>query len=333
MDLTGLLGIFCGIGVALGAFLFYLMAFGKKDYRLAYALMGMFFLAIALRVGKSIGFFILYDVAPIGLAFGYLGLSTIGPLLLLSLKYCADPKRSWQHRDFAHFLLPLVGIIVSLFYSLDLTTRFYQATTLVLLGYVIYTGIPVFRNRENFSANGWPLRIWIGAFVVVSAFIYQHASGSMAAYAYGAAIAALPMFYLLAYYVAHPVVLTKASKKEVGKGVIKVVKAGLEQEKLFLNRNISIARLAEALDVPAYQVSKAVKDAYGRSFPETVNAFRIEEAKQRLINSGEEFIKVEGLAYDVGFNTTSAFYSAFKKETGMSPKEYQKNHSLSAVAS
>lgn len=33
--------------------------------------------------------------------------------------------------------------------------------------------------------------------------------------------------------------------------------------------------------------------------------------------------KIEDLAYDVGFNTSSAFYNAFKKEVAMTPREYQ----------
>ena len=36
--------------------------------------------------------------------------------------------------------------------------------------------------------------------------------------------------------------------------------------------------------------------------------------------------KIENLAFDVGFNTSSAFYSAFKKETSMSPRTYQKTY-------
>ena len=52
-----------------------------------------------------------------------------------------------------------------------------------------------------------------------------------------------------------------------------------------------------------------------------MNELRVKEVKQKL--AGGSDVKIEGLAYDVGFNTPSAFYAAFKKETSLSPREYQ----------
>ena len=60
------------------------------------------------------------------------------------------------------------------------------------------------------------------------------------------------------------------------------------------------------------------------SFREFVNTYRIAEVKEKLCEKSADFSKVEALAYDVGFNSPSAFYAAFKKETSLSPQEYRK---------
>lgn len=36
--------------------------------------------------------------------------------------------------------------------------------------------------------------------------------------------------------------------------------------------------------------------------------------------------KIESIPYNAGLNTPSAFYSAFKKTTGINPTEYQKKY-------
>ena len=66
-----------------------------------------------------------------------------------------------------------------------------------------------------------------------------------------------------------------------------------------------------------------MKRHYGRTFPEVVNELRVKEVKAKLAVGVD--VKIEGLAYDAGFNTPSAFYAAFKKETDQSPREYQQS--------
>jgi AraC-like DNA-binding protein len=103
-----------------------------------------------------------------------------------------------------------------------------------------------------------------------------------------------------------------------------VVKS-LEEEGFYQHPGLNLSLFANRLNEPVYLVSKAVKNHYGRNFPEVVNFLRIKEVTRRLDEEKNQFFKVEGMAYDVGFNTPSAFYAAFKKETSSSPREYQKS--------
>ncbi|MDH5721689.1 MAG: helix-turn-helix domain-containing protein, partial [Spirochaetia bacterium] len=59
-----------------------------------------------------------------------------------------------------------------------------------------------------------------------------------------------------------------------------------------------------------------------QTFFEFINSKRIEEAKNILTE--EPDANILNICYDIGFNSPSVFYRAFKKETGMNPKEFIK---------
>jgi AraC-like DNA-binding protein len=52
-----------------------------------------------------------------------------------------------------------------------------------------------------------------------------------------------------------------------------------------------------------------------------VNHYRIEKAKSLLLQSDQQ---VSRICYDVGFNSKSTFYAAFKKVTGVTPGAFRK---------
>ncbi|HEY4785618.1 MAG TPA: AraC family transcriptional regulator, partial [Bacteroidales bacterium] len=56
-------------------------------------------------------------------------------------------------------------------------------------------------------------------------------------------------------------------------------------------------------------------------FNDFVNRYRIAEFK-RLLEQENHPAKMKEIAYKSGFNSYSPFYSAFCKETGISPLEY-----------
>jgi len=62
------------------------------------------------------------------------------------------------------------------------------------------------------------------------------------------------------------------------------------------------------------------------SFPDFINSFRIEEAKKKLIEPNPATIFA--ISLDVGFNSKAAFYTAFKKNTQMTPTEFKKLHRI-----
>ena len=61
----------------------------------------------------------------------------------------------------------------------------------------------------------------------------------------------------------------------------------------------------------------------GRTFYDVVNGKRIEYAIERLRDQSDGQITMEGLGYDAGFSTKSAFYHHFKAHTGKTPGQFK----------
>jgi ligand-binding sensor domain-containing protein/AraC-like DNA-binding protein len=96
-------------------------------------------------------------------------------------------------------------------------------------------------------------------------------------------------------------------------------------EKIYLDENISLQSLAEKLNIQPYQLSQLLNEKMNQNFSDFINSYRIEEAKKILTGPGGAEKKNTTVALDVGFNSMTAFYKAFKKFTGMTPNQYKKD--------
>ena len=63
----------------------------------------------------------------------------------------------------------------------------------------------------------------------------------------------------------------------------------------------------------------------GKSFPDFINQYRIEEAKKRLLDPAKKHYTVLAIAEEVGFNSKSSFNNVFKKHVKMTPSEFRKS--------
>ncbi|MGE5343735.1 MAG: helix-turn-helix domain-containing protein [Candidatus Omnitrophota bacterium] len=100
----------------------------------------------------------------------------------------------------------------------------------------------------------------------------------------------------------------------------------MEEEKPYLDQNITLPGLAEQLSVRKEVLSQAINRELKLNFNSFLNGYRIEEAKRKLKDPKENQFVILKIAYEVGFNSKSSFNAVFKKMTGMSPKEYREKH-------
>ena len=95
-------------------------------------------------------------------------------------------------------------------------------------------------------------------------------------------------------------------------------------EQLYLNQELKLNSLADRLDQSLHHVSQAINENTGKSFPDYINRFRIEEAKKKLLEPRPDTIFA--IAIDVGFNSKANFYYSFKKLTGSTPTAFRTKH-------
>lgn len=100
----------------------------------------------------------------------------------------------------------------------------------------------------------------------------------------------------------------------------RILKA-METEKLYLDPGLSLQKLARHVTTPPNLVSQTLNEQLGMTFFDFVAQWRVKDAKSRILQSKESVLNV---ALDVGFNSRSTFYKAFKRETGQTPKEFRR---------
>lgn len=107
----------------------------------------------------------------------------------------------------------------------------------------------------------------------------------------------------------------KRNNKDEGvvKNVIKII------EERYM-KDISLKVLAAEVFLSPNYLGTIFKKFVGKSFNDYLTEYRMEKAKELLINSNKKIAKV---AEDVGIPNTSYFCMVFKNSFGMSPKEYK----------
>lgn len=99
------------------------------------------------------------------------------------------------------------------------------------------------------------------------------------------------------------------------------VEASMQEHALYRDTNLSLRILSAHINELPNYVSQALNQKIGESFFDYVNRWRVAEAKQRLTESD---LTVLAISEDVGFNSRSSFYKAFKNSTGHTPTAYKK---------
>ena len=81
-----------------------------------------------------------------------------------------------------------------------------------------------------------------------------------------------------------------------------------------------MAFYANRLGITPKYLSRLIKDVSGRSAPEWIDAFVIQEAKSMLKYTDDS---IKEIVYKLNFTNASVFYKFFRSQTGMTPSEYR----------
>ncbi|MFT4767944.1 MAG: AraC-like DNA-binding protein [Glaciecola sp.] len=102
------------------------------------------------------------------------------------------------------------------------------------------------------------------------------------------------------------------------------LKKVMGQDKIYLDPELSLPYLADHLGCSVNHLSQAINAGHAMSFFDYINQFRVTEAAHMLRQKDCQFPAILDVALSVGFNSTSTFYTAFKKATGQTPAKYRR---------
>jgi AraC-like DNA-binding protein len=346
MITNNLLFFFSALGAFNGFVLVGLLLFKPQRNVTDYLLAGVV-LMLSIRVVKSVFYYFNPDLPLYFLQIGLSACLLIGPFLmsyvvvsLLNQKKTPPKQIPRLLRYWQWHLGWWVGLVLSLGALFPYETHpdywtaafnyIYQIWMLyiVLTGYLLYQyfSLAVIKELSSQDEQFWLLNVYGGNFLVWVAYY----TTSYTSYIVGALSFSVILYWLfLTLYlrrqsnktnkpkVAYP---NKLSREEVSRLEVGIVQL-MTTEKLFQNANLTLPETAKHLRVSPQKLSQFLNDNIGMPFNHFVNEYRIKEAQRQLKSSKK--VNIESLSEDVGFNSASTFYSAFKKVTNTTPAKYK----------
>lgn len=123
---------------------------------------------------------------------------------------------------------------------------------------------------------------------------------------------------------------TKATGTDIPQTTVKQVVATLQQamvaDRIFLDPELTVEKVGQHTQLAPKLISAVINQHLHKNFNSFINEYRIEEVKQRLVDSTHEHLTLTGIAFDCGFNSQATFQRTFKQLTGVSPKVYVNRH-------
>ncbi len=101
----------------------------------------------------------------------------------------------------------------------------------------------------------------------------------------------------------------------------------MEKEHIYRVEELNLSMLSESIStekkkISPEQLSEFINLEHNKNFNSFVNDYRINEAKRLLLSNSD--MNVLSIGLEVGFNSKSTFYNAFKNSTGKTPIEFRK---------
>lgn len=331
MEPTVVMAIFSALALGHVVFLahYFWAPFKKKPSSFFLALL---LTTLAIRIIKSVLVILIPNSPDIIPAFGLIGLAAIGPSLWLysnsfkNLLFKPNYRLLW-HYFFALLLLPLIPLMndnqMYITYVLAVGHMFF---------YLLISANLLYKRSETFSKieKNWCALLITSIFLIWITFFFQLLIESFTTYLL-VTVMATAVIYGLSLWAGKRSKLflepKRATSEKWSKEMTEIgqeVEFMLNNEKIYTDPGLTIKLISNMLNRPEYLVSKAINYHFKKSFPELLNQYRIHHASQLIHSTVYEELSIEGIAYESGYNSISAFYRAFKNIKGITPAKLKR---------
>jgi AraC-like DNA-binding protein len=311
--------VFCGLGLVHSFFLGTTLVLKDRFHFNSLFYLGIMLFGLALRLAKSYFIFVPPPYPHWGIVAGGAGLWMIGPAFYLYALHSINTQRKSSVLYLIHFV-PMIIILIT--GTTDYV--YYVGLAQLAIYFSLSLSVAMKAGVENLPKHFKVFAFSIG--LILLCFIGQALRKGIEVYTLGLGIA-VSILYIINYFILvdadffQPI--RKKSKSIDGQRAEKIARdlnQVFTEEKLYRNSGLTIAMVAQQIDCPAYLISQVIYQGQRIRFNEFVNRFRVQEAKERLQRDND---KIDVIAREVGFSSTSSLYDAFKKETQRTPQAYR----------
>lgn len=308
--------------------------------------LGAMLLMISIRIIKSVFFYFDHGLNRTFLQIGLSACFLIGPFFYF---YCASltNKLNQQWINWKIHLGVLVALLLGygLMFPYQSNPNMWMGKTLyIYTQWAIYLVLGIYTLRDTLPKlirapladrhNATLFSVVLGNWLICIAYY----TGSYTSYIVGALSFSF-VFYLslllaiYAYRGKKDVIKYQHKKIAVDEANVLIQKLEklMHEEHLYKNPNLTLPMVAKRLGILTQHLSQLLNDNLQKSFLMYLNEYRIAEA-QRLLR-GTKSLKMEVVIEACGFNSSSTFYSAFKKMSQCTPAKYRDEYQQSHTAS
>ena len=97
-------------------------------------------------------------------------------------------------------------------------------------------------------------------------------------------------------------------------------------QKMYKDPGLDVYGLAEAMGMSRSALNEKIQRALGQSIAQFIRTYRLNVAKEMIVNGTNRDMNVSEIAYEVGFNDPKYFTRCFTKEFGSTPSDLQKQN-------
>jgi len=341
-----LLFFFSALGVFNGIILSVYFFFFTKKKLLTNYFLGALLFALSIRIGKSVFVYFNPTLPKLYLQFGLTACFFIGPFLYYFLKSAFAEiniiPKSWKLiLLFWATLIVSVGIIYPYeYYPLLWNQIFIWIIYFQWFAHIVFSGFTIRKivakmvnsKHKTTPAEMWFGMIFLGNFLLFLFYFLAIMRAPAATYISGAIVFSFILYLIISillYRKKTDDLFLLNNQKYSGKRIDSTEAAILSEKlenimngkSLYKNPNLSLQDVSQEMNISTHQLSQFLNNNLNKNFTSFVNEFRIKEAC-KIITSNDK-LTLESVGYDVGFNSKSTFFSAFKKHTGTTPLNYQ----------